>query len=63
MNDVWRWVIGIAIGLVIIALVAGVRSNRQSYWVARHAMYRHVVVVQVPSDQVLNWRLHHYNER
>jgi hypothetical protein len=45
MNKVWPWIIGIALGLVIIALLFFGASNRQSYWVAKGTVPRVVQVV------------------
>jgi hypothetical protein len=46
MNKVWPWIIGFAIGLIIIALLFVGVSNRQSYWVAKGTVPRAVQVVR-----------------
>jgi hypothetical protein len=46
MNKVWPWIIGIAIGLIIIAMLFVGISNRQSYWVAKGTVPRVVQVVR-----------------
>jgi hypothetical protein len=63
MNKVWPWIFGIAFGLIIIAMIGFGRSDRESYWVARKAIDQPVVILVVPSDQALEWRLHHYYQR
>ena len=63
MSKAWPWIFGIGISLFIIMVIANVRSDRHSYWAARRSVYQPVVVVQVPSDLVLKWRLHHYYQR
>ena len=35
MDKIWSWIIGIAVGLIIIALVFAGGSNREDYWTAR----------------------------
>jgi hypothetical protein len=49
--------------VIIIAMLGFGQSDRMSYWVARKAIDRPVVVVVVPSDQAEEWRLHHYYYR
>jgi Na+/proline symporter len=63
MKNLWIWVIGIAFGLLLLLLVAYGQSTREDYWIARKAADRPAVIVLVPSDQVLEWRLRHYYER
>jgi hypothetical protein len=46
MNKVWPWIIGIAVGLVIIAMLFFGVSNRQAYWVAKGTVPRVVQVVR-----------------
>ena len=47
MKSVWPWVIGIAVGLMILALLAFGSSDRQDYWVARGTVARPVQVTHV----------------
>lgn len=44
MKEVWPWILGVAIGLIIIALLFAGISNRQAYWTARGAVPRPVLV-------------------
>jgi len=60
MKEIWPWIFGIALGLIIIAMLGFGRSDRMSYWVARKAIDRPVVILVVPSEQAAEWRLHHY---
>jgi hypothetical protein len=63
MKDLWTWIVGFLLVLILIAQVATVRSSRQSYWIIRGAEDQRVVVVQELSDQAMLWRLHHYYQR
>ncbi len=63
MSKAWAWVLSILIGLIILSFIAYGQSTRQSYWVARKALNQPVIVVVAPSDQVLEWRLHHWFKR
>jgi hypothetical protein len=47
MNNTWRWIIVIGVGLIIIALLFSGGSDRQAYWIARGSVPRPVVVTQV----------------
>ena len=46
MKNVWPWIFGIAVGLIVIALVFGARSDRKTYWVARGTVARPVLITQ-----------------
>jgi len=46
MNKAWPWIVGIVVGLFIIALLVAGSSNRQSYWVARAAVPRAIQVTR-----------------
>ena len=35
MKKIWPWIVGIVVGLMIIALLFSGISSRQDYWVAR----------------------------
>ena len=50
MNKVWLWVIGIAVALIIIALLFFGSSDRNDYWVARGTVPR---AIQVTSAEDL----------
>jgi hypothetical protein len=53
MNKAWPWIIGIALGLVIIALLFFGASNRQSYWVAKGDVPRVVQVVRTENNTLV----------
>ncbi|NJD58123.1 MAG: hypothetical protein C3F13_14955 [Anaerolineales bacterium] len=38
MKNIWRWIIGIIVGLVIVGLLFALRSNKQAYNVAKGAI-------------------------
>ena len=44
MKNAWPWIIGIVVGLLIVALLFAGMSNRQSYWVARGSVPRAIQV-------------------
>jgi len=44
MNKAWPWIVGIVVGLFIIALLFAGNSNRQDYWVARAVVPRAIQV-------------------
>jgi hypothetical protein len=44
MKKIWPWIVGICVGLLIIAMVFAGSSNRQDYWVARAAVARAIDV-------------------
>ena len=46
MKKYWPWIIGIAVGLLIIALLFSGISNRQDYWVARGTAPRAIQVTR-----------------
>jgi hypothetical protein len=47
MKSVWPWIFGIAVGLIILALLFGGGSDRQEYWVARGTVPRAIQELQV----------------
>jgi hypothetical protein len=47
MSNTWRWIFGIAAGLIITALLFGGMSDQQGYWVARGTVPRAIQVTQV----------------
>lgn len=49
MKKVWPWIIGILVGVVILALLSFGGSNRQAYRTARRAVHAHVGATQ---DQI-----------
>ena len=63
MEKAWPWISGLAIGLIIGALLAYGASNRQSYWVARGPLSTRAVIVQPASDPIVLMRVHHYYQR
>ncbi len=46
MKNIWRWIIGIVVGLVIIGLVFFVRSNKQAYDYARSYIEKRTTLTQ-----------------
>jgi hypothetical protein len=44
MKDVWPWVFGIAISLILILFVFSHASNQQAYWMARAVAPRAIEV-------------------
>jgi hypothetical protein len=50
MKNIWRWIIGIVVGLVIIGLVFTVRSNKQAYNVARGTIEKKTELTQTRVD-------------
>jgi hypothetical protein len=44
MKEVWPWIAGVAIGLIIIAFLFAGISNQQDYWTARGSVPRAVLV-------------------
>ena len=52
MKNIWRWIIGIVVGLAIIGLVLGVRSNKQAYNVARGTIEKKTELTQTRIDTV-----------
>ncbi len=52
MKNIWRWVIGIVVGLVIIGFLVFVRSNRQAYNYARSFIQKRTAITQDRIDAV-----------
>jgi hypothetical protein len=52
MKNIWRWIIGIVVGLVIIGVVFAVRSNKQAYNVAHGAIENRTALTQDKIDAV-----------
>jgi uncharacterized protein YicC (UPF0701 family) len=50
MNNIWRWIIGIVLGLVLIGLLVAGRSSRQAYRIARGAINARVQISQERID-------------
>ena len=46
MKNIWRWIIGIIVGLVIVGLILTVKSNRQAYNIARGAIESRTALTQ-----------------
>jgi hypothetical protein len=44
MNKAWPWIVGIAVSLIIIALLFAGSSNQQAYWIARGTTPRAIQV-------------------
>jgi hypothetical protein len=48
MSNTWRWIIGILVGLALLGLLFGVRSNRAAYYEARDTYtHRPLVMSQI----------------
>jgi hypothetical protein len=52
MKNIWRWIIGIVVGLVIIGVLFTIRSNKQAYNVARGAIENRTALTQNKIDAV-----------
>ena len=52
MKNIWRWIIGIVVGLVIIGLIFTVRSNKQAYNYARSFIEKRTTLTQNRIDAV-----------
>jgi uncharacterized phage infection (PIP) family protein YhgE len=50
MRKIWPWIIGIVVGLVILALLFFGGSERQAYWTARRAVHARVDTSQERID-------------
>ena len=50
MSNTWRWIIGIGVGLVIVAFLLFGRSERQAYRIARGAVQQRVAISQERID-------------
>ena len=50
MNNTWRWIIGIIVGLALIGLLLAGRSERQAYRIARGAVEQRVELSQERID-------------
>ena len=46
MKNIWRWIIGIIVGLVIVGLILTVKSNRRAYNIARGAVESRTTLTQ-----------------
>lgn len=52
MNNAWKWIFGILVGLLLIGLLAVGRSDRQAYRTARGAVEERVELTQDRIDAV-----------
>jgi hypothetical protein len=52
MKNIWRWIIGIVVGLVIIGVLFTIRSNKQAYNIARGGIESRVTLTQDKIDAV-----------
>lgn len=55
MNNTWRWIIGIVVGLALFGLLLAGASDRQAYLVARGGVLRPVVVAQVENVTLVRY--------
>jgi hypothetical protein len=52
MKNIWRWIIGIVVGLVIIGVLFTIRSNKQAYNIARGGIESRTALTQDKIDAV-----------
>jgi hypothetical protein len=52
MKNIWRWIIGIVVGLLIIGVLFTIRSNKQAYNVAHGAIEKRTALTQDRIDAV-----------
>ena len=55
MNNTWRWIIGIVVGLALFGFLLAGPSDRQAYWTARGGVLRPVVVTQVENVTAVHY--------
>jgi hypothetical protein len=55
MSNTWRWIIGIVVGLIIIAFLFSGFSDRQAYWVARGTVPRAIQVTQAENITLIRF--------
>ena len=53
MKKVWPWILGIVVGLIIVALLLGLRSNQEAYRVARGEVNARVAASQDRIDMAV----------
>jgi DNA anti-recombination protein RmuC len=53
VKKVWPWIVGIVVGLIIVALLLGMRSNQQAYRVARGEVNSRVAASKDRIDTVV----------
>jgi hypothetical protein len=46
MKKYWPWIVGIAVGLLIVAMLFSGISDRQAYWIARGTVPRAIQVTR-----------------
>lgn len=54
MSNTWRWIIGILVGLVVVAFLLAGRSERQAYRIARGAVEQRVELTQDRIDAAVD---------
>ena len=52
MKNIWRWIIGIIVGLVIIGVLFTIRSDKQAYNIARGGIEKRTALTQDRIDAV-----------
>jgi len=55
MKKIWPWIVGIVVGLMIIALLFSGISNRQDYWVARGSVPRAILVTHADNTTLVRF--------
>ena len=53
MNNIWAWIASVIVGLCIVGLIVGGRSDRRTYWVARGVVHRYAEVTPRPIDHLM----------
>jgi hypothetical protein len=53
MNKTWAWIFSVIVGLCIVGLIVGGRSDPRTYWVARGVVIRHAEVTPRPIDHLM----------
>ena len=53
MNNTWRWIIGIVVGLALLGFLLVGRSSRQAYRIARGAVEQRVEISQERIDMAV----------
>jgi hypothetical protein len=55
MSNTWRWIIGIVVGLIIIAFLFSAISDRQAYWIARGTVPRPIQVTHADNITMIRF--------
>jgi hypothetical protein len=55
MQKAWPWIVGILVGLILIAMLFAGSSNREAYWIARGVVPRAVQVTHAENITVVRF--------